>query len=157
MQTRSIGVLAGIALLSVTLAGCVMSPAQPSSPTHTSKAAGSAPAAASDFDEPPAVGSTASAAPYPDCAVTVAGWTATATGKPWVTVNTDGVDFVTALVTLASGVTERQTFEIPDGQDTHIFEFNDVKAADVKTVVVTATGNARSQGGSCIATGSPDA
>jgi hypothetical protein len=92
--------------------------------------------------------------PPPACSVAVASWTA-ALGPVSVTVNADGPTTVT--VSLNAQTT--QTASIQDGQITHQFDFNN-DASTVKTVLVTATTGGPGGdelGGSCFATGSPNA
>lgn len=155
MRTKPIIAAVGVAIIAITLTACHSNPEQPASRPPAAARTSAPPVTASGFDEPPAVGSTATAAPSPSCSTAVADWTAATTGRPWVTVNAAGVDTVTTTVTLAAGATVHQSFTIPEGEDTHVFEFNDVAPTAVKSVLVTASGDARSEGGSCQATGSP--
>lgn len=95
--------------------------------------------------------------PVPDCALAVAFWTA-ATGHMVVNVfNVPGPTTVTALVTLRSGATQTFSASIAGGQDAHDFQLTDTPPAQVASVKISATTDNFGTGGSCMATGGPDA
>lgn len=120
-------------------------------PTPTSLPTTSTPASAAQYE----LGSARTAVtPSPDCSLAVADWTA-ALGPVSVSVNADGPTTVTVLI---NGRTS-QTAVIAGGQTTHQFDFT-LAATSVKTVKVTASSGgpgADEIGGSCMATGSPNA
>ncbi|MDY7540863.1 hypothetical protein QN345_03530 [Cryobacterium sp. 10I1] len=95
--------------------------------------------------------------PAPDCSLAVGAWTAS-TGA--MVVNVTDVRGPTSLhvaVTKKSGAVVVQDGLILGGQSAHDFKFSDVDPSAVTNVLVTATSNDDSVGGSCVATGSPTA
>ncbi|MEB0001657.1 hypothetical protein QN355_09010 [Cryobacterium sp. 10S3] len=60
-------------------------------------------------------------------------------------------------VTEKSGAVVVQDGQILGGQNAHDFTFTDVEPSTVAKVLITVPSNDDSQGGSCVATGSPTA
>ncbi len=95
--------------------------------------------------------------PVPDCSLAVANWTG-ATGHTVVMVlGVQGPTTVTVLVTLKSGATQTFSGSIGAGQDAHDFQLTQTPADQITSVKITATTNDFGVGGSCMATGGPNA